>query len=139
MARQPPSQLPLPRVRTLHVGVLCIALTAVTLPASGQTQARANVPAAATGGPTAPATSVPDAPRPATVDVTPTPPTQPAPDLPSSLLPRDLSPWGMFMNADKLVKAVMIGLAFASVVTWTIAVAKWLFFLLFHVTLGRPP
>jgi len=30
----------------------------------------------------------------------------------------------MFMNADVVVKAVMIGLAFASLVTWTIFVAK---------------
>jgi biopolymer transport protein ExbB len=30
----------------------------------------------------------------------------------------------MFMNADIIVKAVMIGLAFASLVTWTICVAK---------------
>src|SRR5712672_3342355 len=40
------------------------------------------------------------------------------------LLPRNLSPWGMFLNADILVKAVMIGLAFASLVTWTIFIAK---------------
>jgi biopolymer transport protein ExbB len=39
-------------------------------------------------------------------------------------LPRDLSPWGMFMSADNIVKAVMIGLAFASVVTWTVWLAK---------------
>ena len=39
-------------------------------------------------------------------------------------LPHDLSPWGMFMNADIVVKAVMAGLAFASLVTWTIWVAK---------------
>ncbi|WP_082653284.1 tonB-system energizer ExbB [Aureimonas sp. AU22] len=39
-------------------------------------------------------------------------------------LPHDLSPWGMFMAADYVVKAVMIGLAFASVVTWTIWLAK---------------
>ncbi|HTT48034.1 MAG TPA: tonB-system energizer ExbB [Pseudolabrys sp.] len=39
-------------------------------------------------------------------------------------LPRDLSPWGMFMAADAVVKAVMIGLAFASVLTWTIWLAK---------------
>ena len=39
-------------------------------------------------------------------------------------LPRDLSPWGMFMAADIVVKAVMIGLAFASVLTWTIWFAK---------------
>jgi biopolymer transport protein ExbB len=39
-------------------------------------------------------------------------------------LPRDLSPWGMFLAADVVVKAVMIGLAFASVLTWTIWFAK---------------
>ena len=32
-------------------------------------------------------------------------------------LPRDLSPWGMYLNADPVVKAVLIGLAFASIVT----------------------
>jgi biopolymer transport protein ExbB len=39
-------------------------------------------------------------------------------------LPRDLSPWGMFMAADMVVKTVMVGLAFASVLTWTIWFAK---------------
>jgi biopolymer transport protein ExbB len=39
-------------------------------------------------------------------------------------LPRDLSPWSMFVNADHVVQAVMIGLAFASLVTWTIWLAK---------------
>ncbi|MBX9910952.1 MAG: tonB-system energizer ExbB [Beijerinckiaceae bacterium] len=39
-------------------------------------------------------------------------------------VPHDLSPWGMFMAADIVVKAVMVGLAFASVVTWTIWLAK---------------
>ena len=42
----------------------------------------------------------------------------------TALLPRDLSPWGMFMNADVVVKAVMIGLVIASVVTWTVWLAK---------------
>jgi len=37
---------------------------------------------------------------------------------------RDLSPWSMFLSADILVKAVMIGLAFASLMTWTIFIAK---------------
>jgi biopolymer transport protein ExbB len=37
---------------------------------------------------------------------------------------RELSPWSMFMSADIIVKAVMVGLAFASVVTWTIFIAK---------------
>jgi biopolymer transport protein ExbB len=39
-------------------------------------------------------------------------------------LPRDLSPWGMFEQADWVVKAVMIGLAIASLVTWTVLLAK---------------
>jgi biopolymer transport protein ExbB len=42
----------------------------------------------------------------------------------NAALPRDLSPWGMFLNADPLVKAVLIGLAFASVVTWTVWLVK---------------
>jgi biopolymer transport protein ExbB len=37
---------------------------------------------------------------------------------------RELSPWSMFLSADILVKAVMVGLAFASLVTWTIFIAK---------------
>jgi biopolymer transport protein ExbB len=44
--------------------------------------------------------------------------------LKSPAVPRELSPWSMFLSADILVKAVMIGLAFASLVTWTIFVAK---------------
>ncbi len=36
----------------------------------------------------------------------------------------DLSPWGMYQNADHIVKGVMIGLALASVITWTIWIAK---------------
>ena len=39
-------------------------------------------------------------------------------------LPQDLSPWGMFQDADRLVKGVLIGLAFASLVTWTVYIAK---------------
>src|SRR5215468_12526271 len=42
----------------------------------------------------------------------------------TATLPRDLSPWGMYLNADPLVKAVLIGLALASVVTWTVWLAK---------------
>ncbi|WP_371682869.1 tonB-system energizer ExbB [Bradyrhizobium sp. SK17] len=42
----------------------------------------------------------------------------------AALLPRNLSPWGMFESADIVVKAVMIGLAFASLATWTIWLAK---------------
>src|SRR6201996_5022699 len=41
-------------------------------------------------------------------------------------LPQDLSPWGMFKDADLVVKAVILGLAFASLVTWTVWLAKTL-------------
>ena len=37
---------------------------------------------------------------------------------------RDLSPWGMFLNADPVVQAILIALAFASAVTWTVWLAK---------------
>ena len=42
----------------------------------------------------------------------------------AAVLPRDLSPWGMFMQADIVVKAVMIGLVFATLVTWTVWLSK---------------
>jgi len=44
--------------------------------------------------------------------------------MPNPLLPRNLSPWGMFLNADIVVKAVMIGLALASLATWTVWLVK---------------
>ena len=46
------------------------------------------------------------------------------PSINLAQLPQDLSPGGMFLHADTIVKAVMIGLAVASLVTWTVWVAK---------------
>ncbi|HVI51867.1 MAG TPA: tonB-system energizer ExbB [Candidatus Sulfotelmatobacter sp.] len=49
------------------------------------------------------------------------------PDTPSvsaSLLPHDLSPWSMFLSADIIVQVVMVGLALASVATWSVWLAK---------------
>jgi biopolymer transport protein ExbB len=42
----------------------------------------------------------------------------------TAALPRDLSPYGMFLNADIVVKGVIVGLLLASLITWTIFVAK---------------
>ncbi len=42
----------------------------------------------------------------------------------AALLPERLSPWTMVEHADIVVQAVMGGLAFASLVTWTIWLAK---------------
>jgi biopolymer transport protein ExbB len=59
----------------------------------------------------------------------PVPAAAPLPDnvqalKPSAAVPHDLSPWSMFLSADVVVKAVMIGLAFASLMTWTIFIGK---------------
>lgn len=40
------------------------------------------------------------------------------------IMSHDLSPWGMFLAASPVVQAVMIGLALASVATWTVWLAK---------------
>jgi biopolymer transport protein ExbB len=52
-------------------------------------------------------------------------PQQPAAPSPERTdLPRNLSPWGMFIAADIIVQAVMVGLAIASVLVWTVWFAK---------------
>jgi biopolymer transport protein ExbB len=84
--------------------------------------AHAQTPAA----PTTPAVTAPAAaPAPALPAVT-APEAQSA--APSAAKMRELSPWSMFMSADILVKAVMVSLAFASLVTWTVLLAKTLQF-----------
>jgi biopolymer transport protein ExbB len=49
---------------------------------------------------------------------------EPAPVAVGNKLAHDLSPEGMFLAADWVVKSVMISLAFASVLTWTVWLAK---------------
>ncbi|MGO4716681.1 tonB-system energizer ExbB [Bradyrhizobium sp. 2TAF24] len=93
----------------------------------------AQQPAAGTSPPAA-ATAVVEAPVPAATGATSAP-------APAALgvtdgsgrssrgglqVPHELSPWSMFMSADIIVKAVMVGLAFASLVTWTVAIAKFI-------------
>ena len=103
----------------------------VVLPALAFAQApAASAPPAAAGPGAPPAVAtptvppVPNAPA-AQAPVTSAPATTPAPAPEITLkLPRDLSPWGMFLAADIVVKAVMIGLVFASLLTWTIWFAK---------------
>jgi biopolymer transport protein ExbB len=63
-------------------------------------------------------------PAPAAPDISAMPIEGGARSLKAIVTPRELSPWSMFLSADILVKAVMIGLAFASLVTWTIFIAK---------------
>ena len=120
-----------------------LVAAAITVAASAQTPGNGPVPAApvTTQPATAPAASAPAAATPAAQGTTIPPiPAAAAPDAPAALathapppaatpivsvgLPRDLSPWGMFLNADIVVKIVMVGLIFASFVTWTVWLAK---------------
>jgi len=96
---------------------LLAALVASVILAGGGAMAQKQPAGAAPAleAPTAPAVPAPATPAPAA----------PAPKGAIELnLPHDLSPWGMFMAADIIARAVMIGLAFASLVTWTIWLAK---------------
>src|SRR6266849_5006893 len=102
-----------------HACAALLLAAIVCCPASAQTPPpSAPAPAAAAAGPRQ---AEPQAPAVAPANEPASPPTSAA-----AQLPRDLSPWGMFLSADIVVKAVMIGLAFASFVTWTIALAKTL-------------
>ena len=70
-----------------------------------------------------PALPVSSAPAPAAFDATAAASADAGKPLKTTGL-HELSPWSMFLSADILVKAVMIGLAFASLVTWTVFIAK---------------
>ena len=93
-------------------------------------------PSAATPAPAAAAPSAPPPNAMAPAAAPPPPPNAMAPAagepspgehmVSGAELPEDLSPWGMFENADLIVKGVIIGLAFASLVTWTVWLAKTL-------------
>ncbi|MFD2052504.1 tonB-system energizer ExbB [Mesorhizobium calcicola] len=119
-------------------GLLAALVASVILSAGNATAQEQPAGAApAIEAPAAPAPAAPAAPAPAVAPPATMAPAQqqpgaqpntPAEAGPSTAmeltLPHDLSPWGMFMAADIIVKAVMIGLAFASLVTWTIWLAK---------------
>ena len=103
-------------------------------PAQRIAPAPAPLPAAPTAspsdGPAAPQTAPPPA-APSNAEPAPAaePPANALPAIEqtaSAALPQDLTPLGMFMSADIIVKAVMLGLIFASFLTWTIWLAKTL-------------
>ncbi|WP_152046601.1 tonB-system energizer ExbB [Aureimonas psammosilenae] len=91
-------------------------------------------PAPTGASPAAPAPSPATPPAPVTSEPAEAPSAAPAasPDSPpptvvgGASLPHDLSPWGMFMAADIVVKSVMTALAVAAVATWVIWLAKTL-------------
>lgn len=49
-----------------------------------------------------------------------------ATEVPTGGFDQDLSVWGMYQNADNVVKTVMIGLVIASVITWALFFSKGL-------------
>jgi len=111
--------------RSLSRGWLCLRiLAAIVLLAPLLLPAFAQGDATPTASPS-PAIAAPPAPSAATPSAAPAPlPGEHA--VTTAELPQDLSPWGMFLHADAIVKTVMIGLAFASLVTWTVWIAKTL-------------
>ncbi len=116
------------RRRTARTTYAVLAALIVALGAPVMAHAQQDGAPAAAAAPAGSAVSVSgDTSAPPASDAAPhdaAPVATPAPAASGSALPRDLSPWGMFMQADIVVKAVMIGLAFASLVTWTIWLAK---------------
>jgi biopolymer transport protein ExbB len=84
-------------------------------PVAAPPSATSNAPAVDTVQPPAASGSSAEAPAPHAA---------PSVSIGNAALPRDLSPWGMFLGADIVVKVVMVGLVFASLVTWTVWLAK---------------
>jgi biopolymer transport protein ExbB len=117
--------------RTIYRVLFALVVLSLTQPSFAQQKA-------ATTPPQAPVSSQPPAvpvqvpapvaavqPAPAVAaDATATPANDGRSPKSTTMALRELSPWSMFLSADILVKAVMIGLAFASLVTWTIFIAK---------------
>ncbi|MET4205931.1 tonB-system energizer ExbB [Bradyrhizobium sp. LA2.1] len=96
---------------------LMLAAAWLVSPVSAQTQTPPAAPAQATAQPAAAS----PAPAAAPAVVAPVAKPEAAAIAPAM---KELSPWVMFMSADVIVKAVMIGLAFASLMTWTVLIAK---------------
>jgi len=124
--------------RRLSGPAFALALAAALMaPARAQAPAQ---PAATTPPALEQAVPVAPAPTAAPADAAPAPENPAAASVASDIrfkLPHDLSPWGMFLSADIVVKAVMIGLALASLLTWTIWLAKSLELMLARRALRR--
>ncbi|MFK0312245.1 tonB-system energizer ExbB [Pseudomonas sp. NPDC090233] len=129
MTRTQPSASPTPSRAWRAIAALMFSLVLAPVAMADEPTANASTPAAAT----APAAPAAEAQAPAADGQVATPVDAPAAVDPSvealvedtSLgMAHDLSPWGMYKNADIVVKIVMIGLAIASIITWTIWIAK---------------
>ncbi|MDU8501782.1 tonB-system energizer ExbB [Pseudomonas syringae] len=104
----------MPRLPRAWRGVAALVLSLMFVPMALADQ---SAPTAAPAASAAPAATAPDAAAPVQA-------LEPAAEDNSLGMAHDLSPWGMYQNADVVVKAVMIGLAIASIITWTIWISK---------------
>jgi biopolymer transport protein ExbB len=115
--------------RTILKFLTALAIVSLASVAFAQQSAVPTIPQPATQPPAVAAPAASATPAPQAAPNSAEPMAAPADDVARSLKStapalRELSPWSMFLSADVLVKAVMIGLAFASLVTWTIFIAK---------------
>jgi len=126
-------------LRASLAAAVMLAAAWLAFPVSAQQQtAPAATPSSTAPAAAGPAT-VPSTAGPAVSPTAATPVTPPTASAPADAVPgepggrsvkstapamKELSPWVMFMSADIIVKAVMIGLAFASLTTWAVLIAK---------------
>jgi biopolymer transport protein ExbB len=115
--------------RAAYGGIVALAIFSPALPSLAQQQARqtpalSQTPPAQAVPAAAPSAAGQSAAAAAATDVSAAPVDGGRSLKSTTVALRELSPWSMFLSADILVKAVMIGLAFASLVTWTIFLAK---------------
>ncbi|MFV3290717.1 tonB-system energizer ExbB [Pseudomonas sp. NY11955] len=136
MTRTQPSASPTPSRAWRAIAALTLSLVLAPVAMADEPTANAATPAAASAPATVPA--APAAPAaegqapvgeaqaaaPADSQVVVDPATDTLVEDTSLGMAHDLSPWGMYKNADIVVKIVMIGLAIASIITWTIWIAK---------------
>jgi biopolymer transport protein ExbB len=111
-------------IRATFAVIFALTTLSLASPSSAQQNAAPLQQSPALSQPAAPSAAVPSAPTPAASDATAVPADGSRSLKSTTVALRELSPWSMFVSADILVKAVMIGLAFASLVTWTIFIAK---------------
>ncbi|RMN57329.1 TonB system transport protein ExbB1 [Pseudomonas amygdali pv. hibisci] len=107
----------MPRLPRAWRGVAALVLSLMFVPMALADQSAPTAAPAASAAPAATAPVAPDAAAPVQA-------LEPAAEDNSLGMAHDLSPWGMYQNADVVVKAVMIGLAIASIITWTIWISK---------------
>src|SRR5713226_9371954 len=115
--------------RAAYSGIVALAIFLPALPSlaqqqTPQTPALSQTPPAQESQAAAPSAAGQSTPAPVAGDVSAAPVDGGRSLKSTTVALRELSPWSMFLSADIVVKAVIIGLAFASLVTWTIFLAK---------------